>query len=331
MRSLQILVIATTIELCMGAALLALAAAGGAVYPWLDLLNSITPLLVLLGVAGAISALVALPPDRKQMRGVCLCAAALATVYGLLMTGPELVERLMPGRPSAQGRPYHLVTANVFSENNSPFSAARSLVQRGADAVVVEEADGTIIRARGVLSASYPFVTACGAAGIDIWLKTPILAQGCGLPTPRGTYYSWGQGFAWARTLGPDGKAITIVAVHFGRPYPPARQGVERAALPIGLAPLAGGRTLLVGDFNMAPWSFAMHRLDESLRPLRRHTHWLPTYPARLNVTQAEWSLPLLPIDYIYAGSAWSGFGITRFRVPNSDHFALDAQTALRP
>jgi len=330
MRSLQILAIATTIELCVGGALLALAAFGGAVNPWLDLINSIAPLFVVLGVAGALAVVAALPRDRRRMRLACLCAAAWTTAYGLLMTAPELVARLMPERSPAQGRPYHLVTANVFSKNNSPFSAARTLVQRDADALIVEEADGTIQRVRGVLAARYPFVTTCGL-GVDIWLKTPILAQGCRLPAPRGSYHAWGEGFAWARTLGPDGKPITIVAVHFGRPYPPGRQRVEQNALPATLAPLTGERTILAGDLNTAPWSFAMHRLDGSLRPLRRHTLWQATYPARLNVTQAEWGLPVLPIDHIYAGSAWSGFRITRFRTPSSDHFALDAQTILRP
>ena len=330
MRSLQILAIATTIELCVGAAMLALAAAGGAVNPWLDLINCMAPLFVVLGLAGGMAAVVALPQDRRRLRAACLCAAAWTLIYGLFTTAPELVGRLTPEPSPAHGRPYRLVTANVFSENNSPFSAARTLLQRGADALIVEEADGTIQKVRGLLAARYPFVTTCGQ-GIDIWLKTPILAQGCRLPAPPGSYHAWGEGFAWARTLGPDGKPVTIVAVHFGRPYPPGRQRVEQNALPITLAPLTGDRTILAGDFNMTPWSFAMRRLEGSLRPLRRRTHWQATYPARLNVTQAEWGLPVLPIDHIYAGSAWSPFGIKRFRVPSSDHFALDAQTVLRP
>lgn len=331
MRSLQILTIATTIELCMASALLALAGAAGAVNPWLDLVNCIAPLFVALGVAGAIAAAIVLP--RGRTRVACFCAAAVAIAYGVLATGPDLIRRLAPEGFSARGLPYHLVTANVYSMNDSPFGATRSIAERGADAVLVEEADGTIQAARSLLRARYPFVTTCQEreVGIEIWLKTPILAQGCRLPAPPGTYHTWGEGFVWARTLGPDGKPITIVAVHLGRPYPPQRQEVERAALPNGLKALTGDRTIVAGDFNMAPWSFAMHRLDGSLRPLRRRTHWQATFPAKINVLQSPWSLPVLPIDHIYAGPAWSGFKIRRFRVPNSDHFALDAQAILRP
>jgi endonuclease/exonuclease/phosphatase (EEP) superfamily protein YafD len=327
MGLLRILAIATTVEICAVLAVLAALAAGGAIWDWLDLVNTIAPLFIPLGVAAAVVAWAILPSARSRI--VCAGLALAAALYGVFMTTPNLVQSALPRRAVVGALPFRLVSANVFAENPSPFSAAKSLIARGADAVIVAEADGTIQRARAVLASAYPSATHCDASGVQIWLKTPIVAEGCGLFTPPAWHPTWGQGFVWAKTLGPDGKPIVVVATHLARPYPPTRQSLERGSLPAALAALGPDRVILAGDFNTVPWTFAMHKLDRAVAPLHRLTHWLPTYPAQINLMMAPWSLPLLPIDHVYAGRQWSGSGLTRFRVPGSDHFAVEVQAAL--
>ena len=328
MGYVRILAIATSIEICFASALLALLGLGGVFNSWLDVINAFTPLTGLLGAAGAVVAGIVLP--RGRFRVVCIGLGLSGAVFATAMVGPDLIEPWLQPKAKA-GVAYSIVVANVFSDNVSPFSAARSLIQRGADAVIVEEADGNITKARTILASRYAYSTTCAEGGVQIWLRTPILAQGCNLPTPAGSVVSWGQGFTWVSTRGPDGRPITLAGLHLGRPYPPMKQAVERQALRARLQGLAKDDTLVAGDMNTTPWSFAMQRLEAALAPLTRRTHGLPTYPAFIKVTQTSWNAPLLPIDHIFAGRRWSTVALTRFRVPNSDHFAIDARLKLTP
>jgi endonuclease/exonuclease/phosphatase (EEP) superfamily protein YafD len=196
--------------------------------------------------------------------------------------------------------------------------------------VILEEANGTAQRAMPAMAGAYPYSSSCPDAEVEILLKTPILAQGCGMRTPPDTYWTWGRDFTWVRTLGPDGRPIVLAGVHLGRPYPPWRQPVERRALAESVAFMNSSRVLVAGDLNIVPWSFAMRELDGLMRPLTRRTFWLPTYPALIKVTRKGWTAPLLPIDHVYAGAEWPRTKLTRFSIPGSDHFALEVDAQLR-
>lgn len=321
----RILAAATAAEVCFASLGLMALGLGGAFDGWLDLVNCVAPLLIPTGALGAASAWATWP--RSRFRAVCVVAGVAAAVYGAFASLPEAGGVLFgPGGGQGAGAPYRIVSANVYRDNIVPFRAAPVLLDRRADALIVVEPDG-LLRARSWLIAAYPYSSACPDAGVEIWLKTPILAQGCRMPTPVGTYKSVGQDFAWVRTLGPDGRPLVLAAVHLARPFPPRRQPVERRVLADALKPLVGGRLLLAGDMNVAPWSFGMRELDRRLRPLRRWTFWRPTYPAMLK----RWSsTPVLPIDHVYAGSGWVPARITSFRTPGSDHLALEIDARLQ-
>jgi endonuclease/exonuclease/phosphatase (EEP) superfamily protein YafD len=321
----RILAAATAVEVCFASAAVAALGLAGAFNGWLDLVNCVAPLLMLTGALGAAGARVTWPKSR--FRSICVAAGVAAAAYGGLVSLPEAAGALFgPGGGRSGGAAYRIVEANVYRGNVVPFRAAPVLLDRRADALIVVEPDG-LERAREMLMAAYPYSSACPGAGVEIWLKTPILAQGCRMPTPSGTYKSVGQDFAWVRTLGPDGRPLVLAAVHLGRPYPQRRQPIERRVLADALAPLSGQRVLLAGDMNVAPWSFAMRELDRRLRPLRRWTYWRPTYPAvvKLRPTPA-----LLPIDHVYAGAGWRPEQIDLFRTPGSDHLALQIDARLQ-
>jgi len=322
----RILAAATAAELCLGSAAAAALGLAGAVNGWLDLLNCAAPLLILTGALGALGVWATWTGGR--FRGVCIAAGAAAAVYGAVASLPEatgaLAVALAGNKPGAA---YRVLEANVYRANVVPYRTALALLDRRADAVIVVESNGTWERARPILAAAYAYSSFCPETGVEIWLKTPILAQGCRMPTPSGSYHTWGEDFVWVRTLGPDGRPLVLVGVHLGRPYPPGRQDVERQALPGAVAGLARDRVLLAGDMNAAPWTFAMGALDRVLRPLRRWTFWQPTYPALI---KHRLTPPLLPIDHVYAGAGWAPARIEPFRTPGSDHFALQIDAQLQ-
>lgn len=294
---------------------------------WLDLFNAFAPLFMTIGFLGAALAAAAWP--RGRFRTACLVAGAGAGLYGAALILPDAAARLV-GPGGRGGAAYRVVVANVFRDNRSPVRALAPILARRADAVIVEEANGAIAAADPMLAAAYPYSSACPGDGVRIWLKTPILAQGCGLQMPQQTYMTWGQDFAWVRTLAPDGRPIVLAGVHFGRPYPPRRQNAERQALAQAVARMDAPRVLLAGDMNLTPWSFGMRRVDRLLGPLIRRTSWLPTYPALIGTTRKPWPIPFLPIDHVYAGADWLGTSLASVPIPGSDHLGLEVQARLR-
>jgi endonuclease/exonuclease/phosphatase (EEP) superfamily protein YafD len=327
MSPFRILTAATAAEICFASAAVAGLGLAGAVNGWLDLFNCTAPVLIATGLVGAAMAAAAWP--RSRFRTVCIAAGLAAALYGTAVCLPDAVGWLSgPGKGA--GVAYRVVTANVFHDNWSPFRGLEAVVDRRADAVILEEGDGTALRARSVLTNAYPYSTACPQAGVEIWLKTPILAQGCGMSTPVGSYRTWGQDFAWVRTLGPDGRPMVLAGIHLGRPYPPARQLVERRALAEALKSLGGSRVLAAGDLNLTPWSFGMRQIDGLLRPLTRRSFWLPTYPAMIDLTHQRWSTPFLPIDHVFADASWSRTKLTPFAMTGSDHLGLQVDAELR-
>jgi endonuclease/exonuclease/phosphatase (EEP) superfamily protein YafD len=67
-----------------------------------------------------------------------------------------------------------------------------------------------------------------------------------------------------------------------------------------------------------------MARQDQSLAPLRRRTIAWATWPSRLDLFSVVWSLPLVPIDHIYAGTRWRTDQLARVALAGSDHFATE-------
>ena len=62
-------------------------------------------------------------------------------------------------------------------------------------------------------------------------------------------------------------------------------------------------RLIIGGDLNLAPWSFRLRRLDARLG-LNRRDRADFTWPARL--VGRDWPIPVLPLDHLYAGPAWT-------------------------
>jgi endonuclease/exonuclease/phosphatase (EEP) superfamily protein YafD len=329
MRPLAALAAATAIELCLAPAALTGLGVGGFWNGWLDLVNVAAPLTLAVTGVGVLAARAALP--RGRTRTVCQIVAIAAAAANLVMFGPELATLSSAASPAA-GKTYRIVSANLYRENDRPFRAVSAVVAEDADAVMTLETDGTASRVRQLLEKAYPYRTVCGSGDVRIWLKRPILQEGCGLALAH-VQPKWGEAFAWVRTEGPDGRPIVLAAVHLGRPYPPARQDLERRGLAKAMAGggLSTPETILAGDFNTVPWSMAMIRQDGMLAGLRRLTGAQPTFPAENNLLRTAWPLPFLPIDHIYAGRRWRAQRVRSFRIPGSDHMGVEADLRLAP
>jgi vancomycin resistance protein VanJ len=323
MKLVRTILEATAIEACVAVFLLAALGFSGAWNGWLDLLNCGALLFLIAALASAAFGRMILPAGMT--RRVCVWLALAAFAFYAALIGPDLVG--VATQFKAVGAPaYHLVSANVFENNGSPAEAIADIRNRAADAVLMQETDGTAAAAGRLLDQTYRYSTHCVNASVRIWVKTPILNQGCGLGLPGQTL---DQAFVWLRISGPDGRPITLATVHLARPYPPGKQAIERAKLAQALARLPKDELILTGDFNTPAWSFAMKDQDRLLRPLRRRTLLWLSWPARLNYLDKPFSWPVLPIDHIYTGSAWTGITLKRFRTPGSDHFGTEAYVAL--
>ena len=274
----------------------------------------------ILGAAAQILIKVGMSPahlDPAVHGLIPLVLALVAVAYGMALIVPEIAQSLVV-HPS-RGAQFRILSANVWHDNPTPDLAVTDIIARGADAVLLQEPDGTLEPQLTRLKSRYPYASDCAGSGVQIFVKSPIVAQGCGLGS--GTRAD----LVWIQTTAPDGRPVTLVTTHFDWPFPPSPQAAERANLAQRVRLLPNDDLILAGDFNTTPWSFAMRRQDKSLVPLRRRTLAWFSWPARLDALAQPWPMPVLPIDDIYAGPAWRSARLTRLRIRGSDHFATEA------
>jgi endonuclease/exonuclease/phosphatase (EEP) superfamily protein YafD len=320
MNPIRVLAAATAMEMCAVLAALGLAGLGGARSGWLDVINNFAPIILIAAVVGAGLAWVTL---EGSTRIVTMALALVAVTYGAALVAPEIAG-LWPG-PSGSGVPFRVLSANVWYENPSPDRAVASLIASDADAVLLQESDGSLQAWLPRLREHYPLASNCPGSGVQIFTRSPIVAQGC---APEA---SPSRDLAWVQIRASDGRPITLVTTHLGWPFPPAVQPAQRAVVAGQIRRLATDAMILAGDFNTTPWSFAMRSQDRLFAPLTRRTHAWFSWPARLDALRQPWPLPILPIDHVYAGREWQTMRLTRLRIPGSDHFATLAVFSRRP
>jgi endonuclease/exonuclease/phosphatase (EEP) superfamily protein YafD len=137
--------------------------------------------------------------------------------------------------------------------------------------------------------------------------------------------------FARASFAAPGGDGIfSLVAVHLRWPTRPNawRQTLRLADF---LHLYDGDRLILVGDFNLTPWSFTLRQLDHRVG-LERRDRFLPTWPVKVSVDGRAYATPaFMPIDHVYAGAAWRTVSVRQGPSMGSDHYPLVVDLALTP
>lgn len=291
---------------------------GGAVSARLDILTHLTPLWLALSLAAlALQGLAGFSTSRGT-----LAMVAVTLVIAAALMVPELTARATQRSFAPAGQTVKVVQFNVWDRNRDPAATAAWILAQNADVVVLEETgDGAIPAA---LAGRYPYRAPCdkGPEGCatTILTKSPPDGGGQLMWTKLGRRHAG----AWA-TLGAGAAAFTIVGTHYRWPEPLAQQSAQARRFADAILRFDRKSLIVVGDFNMTPWSFALRRQDTRFG-LTRLTRAIFTFPAgRIPQWGMHFPFPLLPIDQVYVGSDWRLVSIQRGPAMGSDHYPLVA------
>jgi endonuclease/exonuclease/phosphatase (EEP) superfamily protein YafD len=227
-------------------------------------------------------------------------------------------EYLRPAGPqAAAGAPDQLkiVQFNVWHENPEPEAILAWLDKERPDIAIIEENSSRFSKA---LAAHKGWSVACPRCEVVILSRQPPIKvdnalENAGPYTPvtravfrdrRGLFEVAGVHLAWPTDA--------------DHPYQERRLARLISTTPRDLR----DRSIITGDFNSAPWSFARRRWDEAFG-LPRRERAVPSWPARTYKSLKWLGLPFLPIDHVYAGQAWATVSVRRGPRLSSDHYPL--------
>jgi endonuclease/exonuclease/phosphatase (EEP) superfamily protein YafD len=126
----------------------------------------------------------------------------------------------------------------------------------------------------------------------------------------------------WVR-LDVNGMTFELAGVHLARPFYPTLQQEDVAALTGFVLSRTG--PLVVGDFNMSPWTEKLARLTGATG-LKRYNTFHLTWPMRRGGIQL---LPLVAIDNVFASRHFAKLTTKGGPRLGSDHKAVIADLAL--
>ena len=324
--------IARRLGLWMLAALAAAAVLGlgGGSSRTLDLLNHLTPLYLVASIG-----LLSIAAISRPIAWPWIAVGAAGTLAALCLIAPEMAARMAEPRPiPGQGLAITVMTENVWSHDVSPTRTAEAILRVDPDVVALQEGDGAGRDVIGLLARAYPYRADCTTitewCSMAILSKRPILSwshhEGAWKPP------EWDRlGLVRATIDGGAGGPFEIVTTQLMHPDPDGKAAAQAGQLLTHMEGVDPRRGLLVGDFNLTPWSFALRRIDAQLS-LSRRSHGVASWPHRLPALGGAWfPAPFLPIDQIYAGSVWKVASIQRGPGTGSDHFGLIAHLVYQP
>lgn len=281
-----------------------------------DAINIVLPYLVAMALLAALLVLTTTWRQRSAAFWICGVALLMVAVGPLPVLLGEWRQRVPT---SCDGERLRLVQFNAWKDNPATPSAARWIRLVNPDLVLVEEArNATPLPV--LLRDRYPFQQSCIGPSLCSTLilakRAPLASGGLaqGDPENRSALSA-----AWMRFNSPVG-AFTVVAAHLGRPWPFPRFEGDRAALIRFIRTQSPATTVLAGDFNLPDWTFQLRRLEAGLG-LERRSHALRSWPAILSDRPNP--MPLLPIDHVFAGHAWTVTDVRRGPFLGSDHYPL--------
>jgi endonuclease/exonuclease/phosphatase (EEP) superfamily protein YafD len=299
--------------LMVGAGLCALVAALAELGRWSptwDLFTHFAPLYLAVGLATVLVALVFTGRWR-----IAALSAGLACVFaaGLLMT-PEYLRSTGPKAAPGARPSLKVVQFNAWDGAGGTARLAAWLDAERPDVVVVAEANRRI---RDDL-AQHGWWSVTGRSGVMLFTRDRPLATIVPTGNETGPMELIGVVVETAA-----GKA-TVLGLHAPWPTQHSLPRERQALMPI-VRSYPSATTILAGDFNSTPWSFARRRDDRELGLIRR-TRAVFTWP----VGRHHLPFPVLPIDHVYAGSAWATVKVERGPPLGSDHYPVIVSLAPR-
>lgn len=252
----------------------------------------------------------------RRWRGTALALLAASAVAGAMLAVPLLPSdgaRNGEGKGSTKLR---LVSFNMYRENAQVKEAIDWVIRQKADFVILVEAVPAHSAEIARLKAVFPYSYGCSASS---FCSTLILSR-----HPAGDVWHHSRGdpenrkalSAVTARFSVGGQDVPVTAVHLDRPWPLGSQEQYLGLLTDAIASV-GRRGIMAGDFNSAPWTFAMRRLAEA-GELHLASGATGTWPAdRL-------PHPLrLPLDQVYIGPCMTREAVQHGPELGSDHLPI--------
>lgn len=296
-----------------------LAAQGGRLSDWLDVLTHFAPIWMGLAATGLLLCLAA-PREVLAPPGIALAVLGLAS--GLTLTAPEFVRSAGPQAPADGAPVFKVVQFNAWSMRLTDHAAiAEWLAAQDAEVIVLQESNrklNRIVAARTgyhLTCASKPCMVSIFTRAAPLDTRIPDQTAGSYVPMNRVT------------TPWPGGP-VTVVGVHYTWPAPAGRQQAQGRSLAAVIEQLPRDRLIVTGDFNSTPWSFSRRREDRRFN-LPRRTRAVFSWPAgKASGHRIPIPIALLPIDHVYAGPGLATVRIARGPRLESDHHPIVAEFA---
>jgi endonuclease/exonuclease/phosphatase (EEP) superfamily protein YafD len=293
---------------CAGAAL---GAQHGRVSLAWDLLAQFAPVWLAGAAAATLGGLVLL---RGFLRLVVVALGATGMIAAGALIAPELTRSTGPTAPAdAPGR-LKIIQFNVWNRNADLPRTVDWIVAQDPDVVVLEE---TTPRLRRLIEARTRWWSVCRDCEVMIYSREHPTA---GSAAPRLGGPSPGP-LAHATFEDARGR-YTVIGVHDAWPME-AQHAPQEARLARVIAAYPRATTIVTGDFNSTPWSFARRRWDAAFGLIRRDRALFPWPAGQAIGGRYAVPFPILPIDHVYAGSAWAIVEIRRGPVLGSDHYPV--------
>ncbi len=223
------------------------------------------------GLALAVLMLVAGLRWRALMFLLCLGAAGIHGVMPLL----DMHARRGAAPAGAQATMLDVLSYNVLTGNPRAGEVVQFIVEAAPDVAVIMETPG-VGDYLDELSAVLPYRLGCAdpnTCDLSIHSKYPIIEGSI-----RRLWPFQNERFLLAR-IEKEGVPVTIVGVHFSKPYFDQASWVETEQL-VRILKRVEGEVILTGDFNAAPWSDTVLYLAEKAELIPGPVH-PATWPVR--------------------------------------------------
>lgn len=296
-----------------------LAAQGGRFSGRLDVLTHFAPFyLAAAAVVTGYGLICCLSNPRWGLFGL----GVLGLLAAAMLMLPEYNRPTVTPPPATASPQIKIIQFNGWGRNRNVERTATWIASQNADVIAVEELKSPL---REAILRHTGMTYTRGMLNTGIFTRATPTKPSFELGEP------WNQWPGIARVSIPVGdQTATIVAVHLTWPTEPWQKR-QRASLAKIVKRTDPARLIMVGDFNLTPWSFTLRRLDRDLRMQRRDRAIFSWPAAPFFRGRLASPVPFLPIDHVYAGLAWKTVKIERGPRLGSDHFPIVATLAFEP
>lgn len=266
-------------------------------------------------------------------------AAAAMTLAALLVHAFTIVPEVYAGWSSPAADPHEnrfkLVTFNMAFRLTDAQKLRRFIEAERPDVLVMQEVLGKGVATVEALKDLMPYRSHCmneRVCDLALLSRHPIVSGDIKRatlvgPNPNRTRLVRAE-LDIAGLTGKPGRTVTVMTTHLAWPLPPDRQQTQFRQLARLISASETDNTILAGDFNSTPWSFALKHFDAAV-PLTRVTRAFHSWPTRQTIAGLSMPFPLLPIDHVFAGSKFRAESVRRGPYLGSDHYPVIVEFAV--